>query len=304
MSTRHTAVLLGAIVAVLTAAELPAQDPARPRIRTTTVAEGLSVLTGGGANIGVSVGADGVLLVDDGVVPATEGVRAAIAALDPRQPRIVLNTNWHYDHADGNEAFAALGATVIAHPRSRPHMLAEQRITELEPALVVAPYRRGALPVVTVDEPATVHFNGDEISVIHVPGAHSDGDLAFVFRRANVIFTGDLFFPAGDLFIHFTGGGTTAGMIRAADRILALADDETRIVPGHGPVCRRTDVTAARTFLVAIRDRIVALMERGQTVEQVVAADPLQDLFTGRPSVSPARWARLVYEDLARARAR
>ena len=301
MSVRPTAVLLGAFLAALTARELPAQ---RGRIRTTAVAAGLSVLSGAGANIAVSVGEDGVLLVDDGVVPANEGVRAAIAALDTRPPRIVLNTNWHYDHADGNEAFAALGATVIAHQLSRPHMLAEQRITELEPTLVVAPYRRGALPVVTVDEPATIHFNGEEIAAIHVPDAHSDGDLAFFFRRANVIFTGDLFFPAGDLFIHYTGGGTTDGMIRAADRILALANDETRIVPGHGPVCRRADVMAARTFLAAIRDRIQALMERGQTVEQVVAANPLQDLFAAQPSVPPARWARLVYEDLARARNR
>lgn len=304
MSVRPTAVFIGALVAALTVRELPAQDPPRGRVRTTTIAAGLSVLTGAGANIGVSVGEDGVLLIDDGVVPAVQNVRAAIAALDPRPPRIVLNTNWHYDHADGNEAFAALGATVIAHPRSRPHMLSEQRITELEPTLVVAPYRRGALPVVTLDEPATIHFNGEEIAVIHVPDAHSDGDLAFHFRAANVIFTGDLFFPVGGLFIHYTGGGTTGGMIRAADRILALANDETRIVPGHGPVCGRADVVAARTFLVAMRDRIQALMARGQTVEQVVAADPLRDLFTGPQSVSPARWARLVYEDLAGARQR
>ena len=183
-------------------------------------------------------------------------------------------------------------------------MLAEQRITELEPVLVVPPYHRGALPAATIDESSTIHFNGDEISAIHVPTAHSDGDLAYYFRKANVLFTGDLFFPAGGLFIHYTGGGTTAGMIRAAERILALANDETRIVPGHGPVCGRADVVAARTFLVAIRDRIQALIARGQTVEQVVAANPLQDLFTGTPSVSPARWARLVYEDLARARQR
>ena len=156
----------------------------------------------------------------------------------------------------------------------------------------------------TIDEPTTIHFNGDEIVAIHVQAAHSDGDLAYHFRKANVLFTGDLFFPAGGLFIHFSGGGTMAGTIQAADRILALANEQTRIVPGHGPVSSRADVRAARDFLVAIRDRIQALLAKGQSVEQVVAANPFQDLFKGRTEVPPERWARLVYEDLARARKR
>jgi len=293
--------LLSAIVAVVLCGSLSAQDASDIRIRTVKVTDDIAVLSGAGANIGVSVGEDGILLVDDGMVPAVEKVRAAIAALDPRPVRIVLNTNWHFDHADGNEAFAAGGATVMAHRLSRPHMLAEQRITELDPALVVAPYRRAALPVVTIDDSTTIHFNREEIAVVHVPAAHSDGDLAYYFREANVLFTGDLLFPVGIPFIHFSGGGTVAGMIRAADRILALADDRTRIVPGHGPVSGRADVQKARDLLVTIRDRIQALIAAGRSVDDVVAANPLQDLYEGRPeSVPPERLARLVYEDLAR----
>ena len=269
-------------------------------IRTTKVLNGLFVLSGGGANVGVSVGEDGVLIIDAKAAAAVDALKSALAAIDPRPPRIVLDTNWHFDHADGNEAMAAMGAAVVAHPRSRPHMLAEQRITEIEPPIVVPAYRWGALPVVTLDEPAVVHFNGDEIAVIHVPAAHSDGDLAYYFRKANVLFTGDLFFPAGDFFIHYGGGGTSAGMVRAADRFLALANEETRVVPGHGPVCRRADIVASRAFMVAVRERIQTLVAKGQTVEQVVEADPLRDLFTGSPSVSPSRWARLVYEELTR----
>lgn len=302
MRSRTPFVLAGAIVAAVLGAPLRAQDPARIQIRTATITDGIFVLAGAGANIGVSVGEDGVLLIDDGVIPAGEKVKAALAALDPRPPRIVLNTNWHFDHADGNEAFAAQGAIVMAHPLSRPHMLIEQRITELDPVLVVKPYRRGALPAVTIDEPTSIHFNGDQIAAVHVPTAHSDGDLAYYFRTANVLFTGDLFFPAGSLFIHFSGGGTLAGMIRAADRILALANEQTRIVPGHGPVSGRADVRATRDFLVTMRDRIQALLARGQSVEEVVAADPLQDLFKGAQGVPPGRWARLVYEELAAAR--
>jgi glyoxylase-like metal-dependent hydrolase (beta-lactamase superfamily II) len=237
-------------------------------------------------------------MVDAGVAGATDKIKAALGALDPRPPRIVLDTNWHFDHADGNEAMAVLGATVVAHPRSRPHMLTEQRITEIEPAWVVAPYRRAALPVVTLDEPATVYFNGEEIGVVHVPAAHSDGDLAYHFRRTNVLFTGDLFFPAGDLFIHYSGGGTLTGLIRAAERFLALVNEETRIVPGHGAVCGRAELVASRTFLMNIRNRIQTLIEKGESVEQVVKADPLRDLFIDSPTPPTALWARLVFEEL------
>jgi len=311
MSLRPVAVLVSGCLAAVLHASVSGQEAAKVRIRTDKVVEGLFVLSGGGANVGVSVGEDGVLMVDAGVARAVEQVKAALAALDSRPPRIVLDTNWHFDHADGNEAMAGMGATVVAHTRSRPHMLAEQRITELEPPYVVPPYRRAALPVVTLDEPAAIHFNGQEIGVMHVGAAHSDGDLAYFFRQANVLFTGDLFFPAGDLFIHYSGGGTVAGMIRAADRFLALVNEETRIVPGHaewrggtGPICRRADLASGRTFLVAIRDRIQARIAKGESVDQVVQADPLRDLFVDSPNPPTTLWARLVYEELSRAKPR
>jgi cyclase len=300
---RFIHVLVGCL-AVSLGVSLTAQDPSKITIRTTKVLDGLFVLSGGGANVGVSVGEDGVLLVDAKAAVAVDKLKAALAAIDPRPPRIVLDSNWHFDHADGNEAMAAMGATVIAHPNSRPHMLAEQRISEADPAIVVPPYKRGALPVVTLDEPAVIYFNGEEIAVIHVPAAHSDGDLAYYFRKANVLFTGDLFFPAGDFFIHYGGGGTSAGMVRAADRFLALVNDETRIVPGHGPVCKPADLVAAKAFMVAVRDRIQALIAKGQTAEQVVKADPLRDVFAKNPSNPPATWARLVYEELTQAQKR
>ncbi len=305
MNSRYPGVAAaGGCAALILGVSLWAQTPPATDIRTTRIVDGVFTLAGGGANVGVSVGQDGVLLVDAGMASAVDTVKAAVAALDRRPPRFVLDTNWHFDHADGNEGMAALGATVVAHPRSRLHMLAEQRITEVDPPYVVPPYRAGALPAVTLDEPAVIRFNGEEIAVIHVPAAHSDGDLAYHFRRANVLFTGDLFFPAGDFFIHYSGGGTLAGMIRAADRFLALVNDDTRIVPGHGPVCRRADLVSGRVFLVAIRDRIQARIAMGESVEQVMEADPLRDLFFDSPIPTPARWAQLVYDELTQARPR
>jgi cyclase len=301
MHIRLHAILTGASLVVGLAGPLLAQDQDRIQVRTIPIASGVSMLTGAGANIGVSIGNDGILLIDDGVIQRSAKVQAAVAALDPRPVKLVLNTNWHYDHADNNGVFAAAGAVVLAHPTSRSHMLTEQRITELDPVLVVPPYKPEALPVVTIDEPTVIHFNGDEIAVLHVEHAHSDGDLAYYVRKADVLFTGDLLFPVGIPFIHFSGGGTVAGMIRAADRILTVAGDHTTIVPGHGPVSGRAEVQAARDLLVTIRARIQALINAGRTADEVVAANPLQDLYTGRrESVSPERLARLVYEDLAK----
>ncbi len=296
MNTNRLLALTSAVL--LLAGAGSAQDPSRIVIRTTALVSGLFVLSGGGANTGVSAGDDGVLVIDPKAAVAVEKLKAALSAIDRRAPRLVLDTNWHFDHADGNEALAAMGAVVIAHPRSRPPMLAEQRITETTPPIVVPPYRAGALPVVTLDEPAVIHFNGDEIAVIHVPAAHSDGDLAFHFRKANVLFTGDMFFPAGDFYIHYGGGGTSAGMLRAADRLLTIADAQTRIIPGHGPVCTRADLAAARDFVAAARERVRALVARRLTADQVAAADPLRDLFAPSPSVPPAAWARLIYKEL------
>ncbi|HEY3383144.1 MAG TPA: MBL fold metallo-hydrolase [Vicinamibacterales bacterium] len=298
MSARIRGILVCASLAAALGAPVLAQDWDKLPVRTVKVTDQISMLIGAGANIGVSIGADGVLLVDNGFVQQSAKVKAAVAALDPRPVKIALNTNWHIDHADSNGVFAAGGAVVMAHRKSRPHMLVEQRITELDPALVVPPCKPEALPAVTITEPTTIYFNGDEIAVIHVPTAHSDGDLAYYFRKANVLFTGDLLFPTSIPFIHFTGGGTVAGMIRAADRILTVVNDQTKIIPGHGPVSAIADVRAARELLITVRDRIQALVNAGRTAEEVVAANPLQDLYKRRESVPPERFARLVYEDL------
>jgi glyoxylase-like metal-dependent hydrolase (beta-lactamase superfamily II) len=244
-----------------------------------------------------------VLLVDDGLPQLVDKVTAAVAALSPRPIRIVLNTNWHFDHADGNERLAASGAVVIAHANSRAHMLLEQRLPEFDSALVIPPYRTRALAVVTSGDSLIIHFNGDEIRAFHVPDAHSDGDLLIQFRNANVLHTGDLFFPNAIPFIHFSGGGTIEGAIRGAERIFELADSSTRVIPGHGPVSRRDDVRAYRDLLVAVRDRLIHLIEAGKTVDEVLAANPLADLYTGRRSYfAIENLTRYGYLDLKRSR--
>jgi glyoxylase-like metal-dependent hydrolase (beta-lactamase superfamily II) len=283
-----------------------ARDFTKVQSQTTKLADGLYVLIWSGTvvgNMGVSVGDDGVLLIDDGFPQLADKVKSAVAELSPRPIRIVLNTNWHFDHADGTEWLAEAGAIVIAPERSRARMLSEQSVPEFS-GQVIPPYRKAALPVVTCGESLSLHFNGDEIRAMHVPNAHSDGDLLFQFVKANVLQTGDLFFPKAIPFIHFTGGGSIEGMIRAADRILELCDANTRIIPGHGPVSNRDDVRAYRELLVTIRDRLMQAIETGKTVDEVVAANPLADLYPkGRRSYfKPEDLTRYGYLDLKRSR--
>jgi cyclase len=288
-----------AALALLLTGTAASQDLSKVEIKTVPVAGNVSMLAGAGGNIGVSVGEDGTLLIDDEFPELIDKIRAAAAALRPGPIRFVLNTNWHYDHANGNELLAQAGAIVIAHENSREHMMVEQAYPDLDPDFKLAPYPPGALPVIMVKDTLTLHFNGDEIRMIHVPNAHSDGDLLFRFVRANVLHTGDLFFSNGFPFINISMGGTIDGMIRAADVILGLCDDRTKVIPGHGALSDRAGVQAFKALLVAGRARVSALIEAGKTLEEVIAAKPAEGLLKGAKSwLSPEMFVRLVYEDL------
>jgi cyclase len=275
------------------------QDLSKAEIKTVPVAGNISMLIGEGGNIGVSVGEDGTLLVDDEFPELIDKIRAAVAALKGGPIRFVLNTNWHYDHANGNEMLAKAGAIVIAHENSRRHMTTYQTYPDLDPDLKMAPYPKEALPVITVKEGCVIYFNGDEIRAIHVPNAHTDGDLLFHFVRANVVQAGDLVFSGGFPFINVSMGGTVEGMIKAADIIFGMCDAQTKVIPGHGPLTDRAGVRAFKELIVAGRDRIAALVKAGRTLEDVLAAKPVEGLYRGGESeVPPDIFVKVVYEDL------
>jgi glyoxylase-like metal-dependent hydrolase (beta-lactamase superfamily II) len=283
----------------LTAGPAGAQYFSKVEIKTVPVAGNISMLIGGGGNIGVSVGEDGVVLIDDEFAELIDKIKAAVAALSPGPVRFVLNTNWHWDHANGNELLTKAGAVVIAHRNSRKHMLSEQTYPELRSDIKIAPYPKAALPMITVDDALTLHFNGDEIRMVHVPNAHSDGDLVFRFVKANVIHTGDAFFSNGFPFINISAGGTIDGLIKAADVIQGMCDDRTKIIPGHGPLSDRNGVRAFKDLLVSARARIADLIKAGKSWEEVVAAKPVEGLYKGGQSTMPADvFVRVVYEDL------
>jgi cyclase len=265
---------------VVTAAVAQMGDVSKVDLKATpvgavTVIEGANGFAGG--NIGVSIGDDGVLLIDDGLMGVGPKLKAKVATLSPRPIRFVLNTHWHGDHAGGNAFFGAAGPTLMAHHNVRNRMASEQVREFGGKKMTVPPSPAAALPVVTFGEDATLHFNGDEIRAIHLPPAHTDGDVIVHFRKANVLHTGDVFVNQTHPIVDVSSGGRYEGMIEAATRILALCDDKTKIIPGHGPIATKADVSAWKDRLVQMRDRVAKLAKRKKSLEQIQAAKPLAE---------------------------
>lgn len=289
---------IGAIVFAALAGPATAQD-AEVTVRTEPVAPGIHVLYGSGGNIGVSAGADGVFLIDDQYAVLTAKITEALAKLSPEPPRFVLNTHWHGDHTGGNENLAAKGSLVVAHDNVRVRMSTEQFSKFFERATPAS--ATAALPVVTFNDSVSFFLNGDEIRGTHVPNAHTDGDVFIHFRKANVIHTGDLVFAGMYPFIDIDSGGTVDGVIAAVDRMLALADGETRIIPGHGEVTDRAGLVAYREMLQVTSGRVRELVQAGKSVEEVLAANPNADLDSklAWAFITSERYARILYRDAA-----
>jgi cyclase len=296
-------------LAVAVLAGLPVIAQAQPPgvektdIVTEKVAEGLYMLKGAGGNIGLSVGEDAAFLVDDQYAPLTPKIKAAVAALTDKPVKFVLNTHWHGDHTGGNENLGSGGTLIVAHDNVRKRMSTEQFIVFFNEKVPPAP--KVALPVVTFGENVTFHINGEEIHAFHVAPAHTDGDAAVHFRKGNVLHTGDLFFNGMYPFIDVDSGGSVAGMIAAADKLLAtVAKDDTKIIPGHGPLATRGDYKAFRDMLAGVRDAVAPMVKAGKTLEQVVAARPTAafDARWGGGFLKPDAFTGLVFADLVRAR--
>jgi glyoxylase-like metal-dependent hydrolase (beta-lactamase superfamily II) len=251
-----------------------AQDFSKVEIRTEKLSATTYMLQGSGGNIGLSIGEDAVFVIDDQYAPLTPKIKEAIAKLTPNPVQFVLNTHYHSDHTGGNENFAREGVLIVAHDNVRKRMSSEQLIGFLGMKQAASP--RTALPAVTFGGDITFHINGEEVFAFHVPRAHTDGDTIIHFRRGDVIHMGDTFFNGFYPFIDAASGGTADGVIAAADRVLAIATDETRIIPGHGPLATRKDLQTYRDLLATVTQRIKDLRKAGKSDTEIKAAQPSQ----------------------------
>ncbi len=267
------AVLLAALFLVTSAV---AQQRMDGDLTSTPVRGSVHVLVMPAAgNVGVSVGKDGVFMIDDQFAPMAPKISAAVARLTDKPVRYLLNTHWHGDHSGGNATFGGQGIVIVAHDNVRTRMSTEHFNAFFKSTTPPSPAE--ALPVITFSDRMTFHFNADTIRVIHIPGAHTDGDAMFYFEKADVLHAGDVFVLYGYPFIDLSSGGSTAGMIAGLDQILGLIGPETLVIPGHGPVVRRDRVEAFRGMLATARARVLKLVDEGKTLEQTIAAKPLAD---------------------------
>ena len=293
---RSFALLCAALFCCATA--LAQQDFSKVEIKTQKLSDTTYMMEGAGGNIGLSIGPDAVFIIDDQFAPLTPKIEAAIRALTDKPVKFVINTHWHFDHTGGNANLGKAGALIVAHDNVRKRMSSEGFIEFLN--MKTQPDPKEALPVVTFASEVTFHLNGDEVYVFHVPRAHTDGDSLIHFRKSNVVHMGDTFFNKLYPFIDTSSGGTVDGMVAAVDKALAIGNDTTKYIPGHGPLATKADLQAYRTMLATIGERIRAQVRAGAKLEEVVAAKPTADFDAtwGKGFLPPARFVEMIYRNL------
>ena len=251
-----TCLLLGGIGA---AATVLAQDDrfANVTIETVPVTGNISMLIGSGGNIGVSTGSDGLLIIDDQYAPLAAKIRAALSQLGSDTPKFLLNTHFHGDHTGGNADFGT-ASIIIAHENVRGR-------------LVAGDSPGSALPVITFDDDVTVHFNGENITLIHMPRGHTDTDSVVMFEDSNVIHMGDHFFNGGFPFVDLASGGTVQGYISNLEKALSWIDDDTSVIPGHGPLGTKADLLAFYNVVKDTSTTIRVMKSQQMSAEEAVA---------------------------------
>ncbi|WP_373476133.1 MBL fold metallo-hydrolase [Sphingorhabdus sp.] len=253
------------------ASALAQNDFSKVEIKSQQLAPGVAVLFGAGGNIGVSYGEDGTILIDDQFAPLTAKIQAAVATLGAQPVKFLINTHWHYDHSGGNENLGKAGATIMAHDNVRVRMAAGATVA----GNVVPPAAKVALPVITYADGLKLHLNGEEVRVIHMPAGHTDGDSIIHWTKSNVIHMGDLFmlqisFP----FVDVGSGGNVRGFLAAADKVLAIANDQTKIIPGHGVIATKADLQNHRNMIATVIAKVETGIKEGKTLDQIKASRP------------------------------
>ncbi len=276
------------------------QEFDKVKIKIVKAAENVHMLMGSGGNIGVCTGDDGVFLVDDQFAPLTEKIKAAIGKISNKDIRFLINTHWHFDHVGGNENIGEAGAVIIAHENVRNRMSTDQFIDFFQKQIPASP--KIALPIITFTQDITFHLNEDEIHVFHVKNAHTDGDAIVYFQNSNVIHTGDIYFASLYPFIDTGSHGSVNGVIDAARYVLSIIDDDTKVIPGHGHLSNKAELSEYVDMLINLRDKISKPISEGKTLNEIQAEKPTQeyDEKWGHGFLSPDQFVQILYNDLSR----
>jgi cyclase len=246
-------------------------------IQTEKVAEGLYVLFGVGGNIAASIGDDGVLIVDDQFPQVMDKVQAAISKVGGGAVDYAVNTHWHFDHAEGNNVLGPKGTKIVAHANARVDMAKGGLINMGIAKYRQQPYPEKALPVLTYDHGMQIHFNGGEIDLKNFASAHTNGDTAVFFKKQNAVHLGDVFNNAGYPFIDVGSGGSIDGMIKFCEDTLKHINENTIVIPGHGPVTNTATLKKYISMLKTVRARVAKLIEEGKTLQEIKDAKPTED---------------------------
>ncbi|MBK8290411.1 MAG: MBL fold metallo-hydrolase [Flammeovirgaceae bacterium] len=239
------------------------------KITLVKVTEQIYMLKGAGGNIGVLIGAEGTLMIDNQFAPLANKINGAIKTLSPGEIKFAINTHVHGDHSGGNENFHNMGAVLVAHDRVRERMMKEQ--LNVRTNRTTPPRDKAAWPLVTFADKINFHLNGEDVILHHFDKGHTDGDVIVQFKNANVVHTGDAFVRYGYPYIDLSNGGSVNGFINTLDKILALIDDNTKVIPGHGELATKADVKKVRDGVADIRDQVAAALKKGTKIENIAS---------------------------------
>jgi len=265
---------------------------------TFQLSDTVYMLKGRGGNVGISTGEDGLYIIDDQVKPVTSQLLQAIRKISNKPIRFVINTHYHADHTGGNETIGAAGAVIIAHDNIRKRMTTEQ--VSIFMNNTTPPYPKGALPVVTFNDRMSLHLNGETATAYYVAEGHTDGDAIIHFPASNVIHMGDMYFNGLYPYVDLDAGGSMQGLVAAADLALSMADESTRIIPGHGPLGVTEDLKGYRDFLIKAGANVQELIDKNMDLQQIIAAEPTRewDETLGKTWITPAQFVTFIYNSL------
>ena len=289
--------VLVSFVLFLFAVSVQAQtDWSKVEVKAQKVAGNVYMLEGAGGNIGVSVGDDGILIVDDQYAPLADKIKAALKGIADKKLRFILNTHWHGDHTGGNVVFGP-EAPVIAHDNVRKRMSTEQKSEIFKRTTPAAP--KEALPVVTFNQNLTVYFNGEEIRAIHYPHGHTDGDSVIFFTTSNVVHLGDDFFAGRFPFVDLDSGGNVEGLTKNIGEIIEKIPAGAKLIPGHGPLSTIDDLKTYHNMLIKTTDVVRQKIAAGKTLDQIKTESlPEEWKSWGTGFIKTDMWLELVYRSL------